>query len=426
MPSPARLLAWRLLEGLDRGGPPLGERLAQPEVDALPPRERAFLHELLLGTLRHRGRIDHVLGALLDRPLDDASPAVRAILRLGAYQLLWMRVPARAAVNEAVELARRSEPRGSGFVNAVLRRLAREGPAAAPDPAADPLGWLITEGSLPRWLAERWLARLGPEAAVARARAALAPPPVTLRLNPRRPQAEHEVRGAGLELTPLPVPGAWRASASPPPALAAQGLVYVQDVGSQLVGQLAAVPGRVLDACAAPGGKALLLADSGAAVVAAEASPRRLRTLAALTDRWGAPRGMVVGADALRPPFPPASFDAVLLDAPCSGLGTLARHPDIRWRFQPEDLARQWRRQAQMLRALAPLVRPGGRLVYATCSTEPEENEDVVTAFLADGHGFAPAPLPPWAAPYRDGAFARTLPERDGGDGFFAAPLVRS
>src|SRR5262245_46136126 len=422
MPTPAREVAFRILAGLDRGRPTLAAPLARPEVEALPPRERGFLHEMVLGTLRHRGLLDHALGRCLDRPLDDVIPPLRAILRLGAYQILRLRVPARAAVNEAVELSRAAAPRATGLVNAVLRRLAREGAPAVPDPVADPLAWLTTEGSLPGWLAERWRARLGAGVAIARARAALEPPAVTLRLNPRRPDAIERLRGEDIGLSPTTVPGAWRAEGSPPPALAVDGLLYAQDLGSQLVGQLAAGPGLVLDACAAPGGKALLIADSGATVVAAEASRRRVGTLAALVSRWRADGVRVLAADALRPPFPPAAFDTVLLDAPCSGLGTLARHADLRWRVQPDDLARQAARQRQLLASLAPLVRPGGRLVYATCSTEPEENEDVVGSLPREA-GLAPAPLPAWTEPFRDGAFVRTLPERDGCDGFFAALL---
>ena len=166
--------------------------------------------------------------------------------------------------------------------------------------------------------------------------------------------------------------------------LAEEGVVYVQDVGSQLVARLLARPGtsgRILDACAAPGGKALLigdvLRDSSGRVVAAEAALRRLGTLGRLRDRWGATNVFPLGADARRPPFA-TPFDGVLVDAPCSGLGTLARHPDIRWSLRAEDLARQGRRQQEILEALAPLVRPGGRLVYATCSVEDEENEGVV------------------------------------------------
>lgn len=407
----------------------MGDLLAAPEVSALDPRDRAFLQELVLGTLRRRGELDFVLLPLLAKPLEEMDAGVREVLRLGAYQILHLRVPDRAAVSEAVELTREAAPRAAGFVNAVLRRLTREGPRAAPDPLLDPLGWLTSQGSLPRWLAERWLTRLGPKATVARAQALLVPPPVAFRLNPRVPDAMEQVLGAGLAPEPLPVPGALRAvpGAGSAAALASQGVLYLQDLGSQLVAHLAAAPGLVLDACAAPGGKTTLIADvvGGAGrVIAAEVSPRRLRTLASLVARWGPANVRLVAADAARPPFA-CLFDAVLLDAPCSGLGTLGRNPDIKWRLGPDALDRQARRQRVLLRALAPLVRPGGRLVYSTCSSETEENEAVVDDFLVDHSDFAPTEPPAWALPFRDGLFLRTTPEGHGCDAFFAAVLAR-
>jgi 16S rRNA (cytosine967-C5)-methyltransferase len=222
------------------------------------------------------------------------------------------------------------------------------------------------------------------------------------------------------------VPDAWEATAGPLAELAARGLIYVQDLGSQVVARLAATPGTVLDACAAPGGKALLIADAVAPrpVVAAEVAPRRRRTLAAVRERWGADNLLVVGADGLSPPFR-HPFDTVLVDAPCSGLGTLARHPDIRWRLGPEDVGRHARRQHALLDALLPLVRPGGRLVYATCSVEDEENEGVVKPFLAAHPELQPEELPPWAQPFAVGPFLKMSPARDRGDAFFAARLHR-
>jgi 16S rRNA (cytosine967-C5)-methyltransferase len=193
-----------------------------------------------------------------------------------------------------------------------------------------------------------------------------------------------------------------------------------------MVAQLAATEGLLLDACAAPGGKSLLLADyeGVSRVIAAEASLRRVRTLERLRARWGASRVLVVAADARRPPFR-APFDCVLLDVPCSGLGTIARHPDIRWRLRGDDIARHGERQRSILEALAPLVRPGGRLVYASCSVEPEENEDVVRPFLSTHPDFTPEALPAWAEAHREGAFVRMEPASGGGDAFFAARLRR-
>jgi 16S rRNA (cytosine967-C5)-methyltransferase len=202
--------------------------------------------------------------------------------------------------------------------------------------------------------------------------------------------------------------------------------VYVQDVGSQVVGRLAAGEGVVLDACAAPGGKALLIDDLGAGrtrVVAAEASRRRVGTRARLRSRWGDARLLIVAADARRPPFA-CRFDTVLLDAPCSGLGTLGRNPDVRWRLGPDDVARHAERQRRLIGSLASLVRPGGRLVYATCSLEPEENEGVVTPFLEGHRDFEADEGKHPAEPFRDGPFVRIEPG-PGGDGFFAVRLRR-
>jgi 16S rRNA (cytosine967-C5)-methyltransferase len=416
VPTAARRLALQVLLDTERGGPTLADRLAGEDVARLNERDRAFLHMLVLGTLRRRGALDFALGRSLDQPLARLERPVRAVLRQGAYQVLHLRVPDRAAVSESVDLARERAPRAAGLVNAVLRRLAREGPPPSPDPATDPLGWMTSEGSLPRWLAQRWIARLGPASAVARARAFLEAPPAVFRINPRVPDAEARLKAEGIEARPLRVPGAWTATGGLG-RLAADGVVYLQDQGSQMAAHLAAEGGLLLDACAAPGGKTTLLADLGggsARVIAAEASPTRLRRLADLVVRWGANTVRVVGADAERPPFS-RGFDSVLLDAPCTGLGTLGRHPDIRWRTTEKDVSRQAARQQRLIVSVSALVRPGGRLVYSVCSSEPEEGEQVVAA-----------PLPAWAEPFAERGAAVTRPERDGGDAFFAATLRRS
>jgi 16S rRNA (cytosine967-C5)-methyltransferase len=313
-------------------------------------------------------------------------------------------------------------------VNAVLRRLQREGPPPEPDAAADPLAWLTTAGSLPRWLAERWLGQLGPERAVERARAALEPPPTFVRLNPRASEAAERLSAAGVSLQPTEIPDCYRLEGGSPGRLAEEGIVYVQDAGSQLVARLAEVRGLWLDACAAPGGKSLSMADhapEAGRIVAAEASRRRLAVLVRLAARWGARGLWPVAADALRPPFRSA-FDGILLDAPCSGLGTLARNPDIRWRLDAADIPRHSARQRAMLDSLASLVRQGGDLIYATCSLEPEETREVVDGFLAEDARFAQAELPEWARPFSVGGRIELDPARREGDGFFAVRLRRT
>jgi 16S rRNA (cytosine967-C5)-methyltransferase len=240
------------------------------------------------------------------------------------------------------------------------------------------------------------------------------------------PDALARVEAAGVEVRATGVPGALEAGGGRLVELARDGVLYVQDAGSQLVALLAAARGVVLDSCAAPGGKALLIADAGGdhtRVIAAEASRRRVKALARILSLWGAPNVSVVVADALRPPFA-RPFDAVLLDAPCSGLGTLGRNPDVRWRLGPDDVARHAERQRRMLESVASLVRPGGRLAYATCSLEPEENEGVVAPFLERHGAFESEEPPSWAGPFHDGPFVR-IEAGEGGDAFFAARLRR-
>jgi 16S rRNA (cytosine967-C5)-methyltransferase len=428
MPSPARTLALSILATLEHGRATLADRLASPEIEALPPVERRFLNELVLGTLRLRGLLDFHLQALLGRPLQDLEPAILAdILRIGAHQVLHLRVPARAAVNEAVELAAQHAPRAKGLVNAVLRRLAREGPTALPDAESAPLPWLTSAGSLPTWLAQRWLSTLGPQRAVARARALLQAPQIAFRLNPRAQDAWERVLSAELAPTPLTVPGAFRAQAGHPQELALAGLIALQDQGSQLAGHVAARGTRVLDACAAPGGKSMLIGDllgPSARVIAAEISLRRLWTMRRLVAAWGATNVVCTAADGLRPPFR-GSFDAVLVDAPCSGLGTIARKPDIRWRLREEDIARHSRRQRALLISLSRFVRPGGLLVYATCSLEDEETSRVVSWLRRRDPSWRLAPTPQWSAPFAADGTLRIEPEQACGDGFYVAALER-
>jgi 16S rRNA (cytosine967-C5)-methyltransferase len=426
MASAARVAALATLRRVARGAT-LQDALDRIEARLGDARDRALVHELVLGTLRRRGWLDHAIARLCDRPLAKLEPAILEALRLGAYQLLFLRVAAHAAVSESVELARAEAPRAAGFVNAVLRRLQREGPPAEPDAAADPLAWLTTAGSLPRWLAERWLAQIGPVRTVERARAALEPPPTFVRLNPRVSDAAERAAASGSTLQPTPIPDCWRLEGGSPGRLAEAGVLYIQDAGSQLVARLAEVRGVWLDACAAPGGKSLSMADAAGEdgrVLSAEASRRRLGVLVRLAARWGA-RLWPVAADALRPPFR-SGFDGILLDAPCSGLGTLARNPDIRWRLAPADIPRHAERQRAMLESLAGLVRPGGQLVYATCSLEPEETRAVIGDVLDKDGRFVQAELPAWSQPFASDSRIELDPAARQGDGFFAVVLRRS
>lgn len=457
MIAPARAAALRIL-GHVSGGATLADALARERDRLADARDRNLAHDLASGTLRWRNALDHVIAGASARPLDRIDPAVLDVLRLGAYQLLYLeRVPDRAIVHDAVELVRTARhASAAGFVNAVLRKLARPGdrpqlPArpSAPDAARreELVEYLATTCSHPRWLCERWLARVGFVAAEAWVVFNNTTPPLTLRINARRTTRE-ALAARLLEEGIRTVPTRWAAhgliveSGSPlATAAMAQGLFVVQDEASQLVGDLAAawIGSRALDACAAPGGKALALVDAAAAmaptagplVVAADRRPRRLRLLRETLTRLGASHVPIVQIDLARAlPFDGA-FDLVLVDAPCSGLGTLRREPDLKWRREPADLVTMAAVQQRMLAAAARAVAPGGVLVYATCSSEPEENDEVAEAFLASHAAFVPAGRPDPARAGRitelldeDGRL-HTRPHEHGLEAFFAAVFRR-
>jgi 16S rRNA (cytosine967-C5)-methyltransferase len=446
-PTQARLVAARVLERVERtrafADLALQSALARTKLGA---RDRAFATELVYGTLRWRGRLDHLLGQLLDRPFEALDPDVRTLLRLGAYQILFCdSVPAAAAVDQTVRSARvLGAERASGFLNAVLRRLAQRA-AELPLPAldADPLAHLEHALGLPRWIAERWLPAYGPAEAAALAEASNAVPPLTLRANRRRTTRDALLAGLrprfpearacrfapdGIVLGHGGQPGA-------DPAFVA-GLCTVQDEASQLVVELLdPQPGeRVLDACAAPGTKTTAIAERvgpAGLVVALDKSERRLALVGRAARRLGLDNVTALARDASQPlgDLPGAPFDRVLVDAPCSGLGTLRRNPDARWRVAPEDPALLAVTQAALLAAAAAVLRPGGALVYSTCTLLHEENEAVVADFLSREPGFrraAVAELPAALGPLLDAeATLRTWPQRHGTDGFFAVRLVR-
>lgn len=455
MIAPARVAAYDALRAVEDGRADLPAALAKARTRLADPRDRALASEIVTGTLRWRATLDHLIGQFGRRPVDRLDPEVLEVLRLSAYQLLHLeRVPAAAVVRDAVDLARRSGKRSAaGFVNAVLRALDRSRgalplpPQPAPDAPRDALlDYLSVTLSHPRWLAARWLDRHGFEAAAAWARFNNAPAPLTLRANRlkitvRSLQDRLAAAGVRTAATRYAPDGLVVVEGHPlGTPLAEAGLFVPQDEASQLVAAMAGVrPGeRVLDACAAPGGKttafAAALGDRGL-VVATDLRPRRMALLKQTVARCGADAVRLVRADlAERLPFRDATFDCVVVDAPCSGLGTIRRDPDIRWRRSPADLERLAATARVMLREAAHVVRPGGRLVYATCSSEPEENDEVVAAFLAETAGFTELPArevvrgaPPGVAAVLDAAGRlRTLPHVHGLEAFFAVVLRRT
>jgi 16S rRNA (cytosine967-C5)-methyltransferase len=360
-------------------------------------------------------------------------------LRLGAYQLLHMGTPPHAAVGEAVALAKRVQHgRAAGFVNAVLRALARDPrPADAPELAADPAGHVAAAEALPRWLAEEWVAWLGAAEALALAAAMNGAAPLCLR-SPRRDELLARLEAAGVAALPAPrSPDGILVRGAPVAAVsrAAQGLPFqVQDEAAQLVsllaaGELAGSGARVLDACAAPGGKAFHLAEilgAGAEVVAVELHPRKAEELRREATRRGVAGLRVVCADASRPVpgLEPRSFDAVLVDAPCAGLGTLRRHPELKLRRTAADVERLAGIQRGLLEAAARWARPGAPVTYAVCSLTRAEGPAVVGSALAAGLRRAPPPPGFPARVLTPEGDLLTLPHRHGADGFYAARLV--
>jgi 16S rRNA (cytosine967-C5)-methyltransferase len=398
-------------------------------------RERALAMQLAYGAVQRRATLDALMEALAGRPAQRLEPAVLAGLRLGLFQLLFLdRVPAHAAVGESVELVKRESPGGAKLVNAVLRRAAREGRDwlaglgdATPEEAA-------LRHSHPEWIARLWWDALGPETARELLAAGNRPAEHAIRANTLRIGPE-ELRkrlpaASRIDGDALVLDGPWDAHAS---AEYEAGLCLPQSRAAQAVARLLAPrPGeRVLDLCAAPGGKtthlAALMNDEGE-ITAVEHHSGRAEALRRTADRMGATCVNVRTGDAAAIDEPEA-YDRVLVDPPCSDLGTLASRPDARWRKQESDPARLAALQARILRAGARALKPGGVLVYSTCTISPAENERVIADFLTDQPGFAAddlgADAPVWQHP-RVPRFLLTLPSRDGTDGFFIARLERS
>lgn len=418
----------------------LDRALSKPGWD---PRDKRLAAELTYGVARWRFRLDWAIRRATGRRPKDLDRRVRTLLRLGVYQLAFTRIPPPAAVHATVALAG-ADPARRGFVNGVLRALLRDG---VPEPPADAKHFGPRHG-LPDWLARRWLARLGPVTAETLARQANAPAPLTLRVNTARIAPEDlagRLEAAGLAVTASAwVPDALRV-AGPLPVREipgyAEGLWYVQDEAGQLVARLVGARSgeRVLDACAAPGGKATQLAAAvgeKGEVVALEPDAGRLERLAANVLRLGCANVRVVRGDlGDSDQGPPAGaegpFDRVLVDAPCSGLGVLGRHPEGRWWKDAAGILACAKAQGAILAQAAALVRPGGVLVYAVCTGEPEETTEVTAAFLAAHPDFQVvaadavlgAAARPWTAP--DGSLA-TLGNAAGMDGFFALHMQRA
>jgi len=396
-PTPARAIALRVLLRVERGAfanVTLDEALTRA---ALSERDRALVTALVDGTLRWRGRLDYSLAHYLTRPLASVTPAIRTILRLGAFQILFMQgIPARAACDEAVRMARtRGHAGTAALVNAVLRRLAASGEAALPDRTADEAGYISVAHSHPRWLIQRWLARNGSATTEAICEADNRPALVCLRPNRLRTSAERlaeSLAGEGMSVQPSAiVPGALRlVSGGSPVRLAGHqgGLFTVQGEASILVGLVCRPqPGsRVIDLCAGVGGKTTHLAelmDNTGRILGVDRDGSKLDRLRQECARLGIAIVETREGDA-RALSDQAAYDLCLLDAPCSGTGALRRRPDSRWRKSLQQIATLAQLQGELLAKAASLVRPGGVVVYSVCSLEPEEREEVVSRVGAE------------------------------------------
>lgn len=424
MIAPARRAAVDALQQIDESDMDMGAAIAGVRATLTDERDHALLLELVSGTLRMRAAIDYQLSLRVKRPLAKLDAAVLRILRVSAFQLIYLsRLPASAVINDAVELTRRSrKSSASGLANAVLRAVSRERETLTWPAAGDPSHLSIVH-SHPQWLIDRWIGRYGIEDTTAWL--AFNNQPAALCLVANRHLTTREALADELlsdGVTTAPTQRALNGlTVLDGRALNTrafrEGRCIVQDEASQLIGELAAqdARGRILDLCASPGGKTLALSIGRTTrVIASDVRANRIRLLARTLARCRVPNVSVVHVADGPLPFADETFDLVLIDAPCSGLGTVRRDPDIRWRRTPADLQRFAAAQRELLASAAVVVKRGGSLVYATCSSEPEENEDVVASFLAARGDFAQK------------RSHQTLPFRDNLEAFFAAVLARA
>lgn len=430
--------ALEILAGVEAGA--FADTLLDQARLSFATRDSAFILELVYGTLRNRSRLDWALNQLSLQPLHKTDPLTRNILRLGAYQLLFLdRVPSSAAVNTSTELAK-SHGKKPGYVNGLLRNLDRQRSAIVYPGPEDPVRQLAVLYSHPEWLVRRWVQRYGAELAASLLRENNHPSPLVVRTNSLR-TTRNGLRAAfasqGVEARETRYATAGIEILSSPglrdlPAYG-RGWFIVQDEAAQLIGfLLSPLPGEaVFDACAAPGGKATHLAEfmqNKGTIVALESDSGRMTRISENSRRLGTTVIVPVQGDARN--FREGRFDKILIDAPCSGLGVLRRHPDGRWNKNEQMIRERAAVQRQILENCSELLKSGGALVYATCTTEPEENEEVIGDFLAKHPEFSLDDprlyLPASAGKLVDNrGFFRTFPDEPAMDGFFGARMMK-
>jgi 16S rRNA (cytosine967-C5)-methyltransferase len=442
--SPARATAFDILVRVERESSYAVELLHSAACHRLSPADHALATELVMGVLRWRSRLDGEISRASWQPLAKLDLEVLAALRLALYQFRWLdRIPARAALHESVELVKRARKRSAAaFVNAVLRQLSKAPGAVIDGSSVNPSPQVLSETlAHPLWMVERWARDYGLAATHQICQHNQSIPTTAIRL--RLPESESQLAEQGIEL----LPGALLSSAR---RLRSGDItrteafrnrqVVIQDEASQLVAALVGSGAKILDCCAAPGGKTLAIADRNpnAAITAIEIHPHRARLL---RERLGLPasgRIKIVAADVRNLPLT-EFFDRVLADVPCSGTGTLGRNPEIKWRLRAEDLPDLHERQLAILLSALAQVAPGGHLIYSTCSLEKEENEDVVERAMSENKSLALVDclsglmrlnesgelLGSDPASLTRGPYLRTIPGVHPGDGFFAAILKK-
>jgi 16S rRNA (cytosine967-C5)-methyltransferase len=445
--SPARAAAFDILLRVERESSYASDLLHSAGYERLSTSDHALATELVMGVVRWRSRLDADIATASSQPLSKLDAEILIALRIALYQFLWLdRVPQRAALHESVELVKRARKRSAApFVNAVLRKLSaapRKTQVPAHDETSSPAD--LADGlAHPAWLVERWVREYGLSSAYQICQHNQAIPTAAIRL--RTPITEEELHREGMILTPgCLLASARRVQVGDITKTQAfrTGQIVIQDEASQLVAALIGSPkerSHILDCCAAPGGKTLGMADHNptATIIAVELHPHRARLLQKLLQPHGS-RIQIMGADARQLPVL-LQFDRVLADVPCSGTGTLARNPEIKWRLTPGDLAQLYERQVAILRSALTQVAPGGRLIYSTCSLEKEENENVVEGALGENPSFrlldcgteldrlksTGEVIWPDVSSLTRGPYLRTLPGMHPCDGFFAAILER-
>jgi len=451
MPTPARQAAFDILLRVETRSSYASELLHSELTEGLSPADLALSTELALGTLRRQATLDFIAQQFLETSWNSLDPEVRVALRMGIYQLRYLsRIPKHAAVNETVELVKRArKSSAAGLVNAVLRKAAAAELDALRPRNMSEREWQSIEYSHPAWLLERWARQYGEQAALELARTDNDAATTFLRLNPvsRSPDSHsmdeivEALRQEGVETRPGRFLKSCRAVATGNVArteMYRRGEVLIQDEASQMVAHLLDVREgqRVLDLCAAPGNKTAQLAQwAGASgrVVACDLHVHRLQQLLSQGRRENVDRVALNGQRTL--PFS-AAFDRILVDAPCSGTGTLRRNPEIKWRLSAGDIAELAEKQLELLQSAATVLAAGGRIVYSTCSVESEENQEVIERFLRSHSEFRLAPLRaeagrlgkwfhPAATDLWQQDYLRTWPPRDETDGFFAAVLEK-